>query len=88
MPRDLPTRRVFLSGLHFVSFIPLVLLRVVSDREVEEVETLYHAVFFRWDLPRCSRPTPFAAVWDIQRVPSLALLVVRVEMLAFIRNKK
>ena len=24
MPRDLPTRRVFLSGLHFVSFITLV----------------------------------------------------------------
>ena len=46
MPRDLPTRRVFLSGSHFVSFIPLVLLRVVSDPEVEEVETLYHAVFF------------------------------------------
>ena len=46
MPRDLPTRRVFLSGSHFVSFIPLVLLRVVSDPEVEEVETLYHAVFY------------------------------------------
>ena len=46
MPRDLPTRRVFLSRSHFVSFIPLVLLRVVSDPEVEEVETLYHAVFF------------------------------------------
>ena len=46
MPRDLPTRRVFLSGSHFVSFIPLVLLRVVSDPEVEEVETLYHAVLF------------------------------------------
>ena len=44
MPRDLPTRRVFLSGSHFVSFIPLVLLRVVSDPEVEEVETLYHAI--------------------------------------------
>ena len=45
MPRDLPTWRVFLSESHFVSFIPLVLLRVVSDPEVEEVETLYHAVF-------------------------------------------
>ena len=38
MPRDLPTRHVFLSRSHFVSFIPLVLLRVVSDPEVEEVE--------------------------------------------------
>ena len=46
MPRDLPTRYVFLSGSHFVSFIPLVLLCVVSDPEVEEVETLYHAIFF------------------------------------------
>ena len=41
MPQDLPTRHVFLSGSHFVSFIPLVLLHVVSD---PEVETLYHAV--------------------------------------------
>ena len=46
MPRDLPTRHVFLSRLHFVSFVPLVLLRVVSDPEVEEVEMLYHANFF------------------------------------------
>ena len=44
MPRDLPTRRVFLSGSHFVSFIPLVLLCVVSDPELEEVEMLYHDV--------------------------------------------
>ena len=88
MPRDLPTRRVFLSRSHFVSFIPLVLLRVVSDPEVEEVETLYHAVFLCWALPGCSCPTPFADVWDIQHVPCLAPFVVRVEMLAFIRNKK
>ena len=88
MPRDLPTRRVFLSRSHFVSFIPLVLLRVVSDPEVEEVETLYHAVFLRWALPRCSCPTPLADVWDIQHVPCLAPFVVRVETLAFIRNKK
>ena len=40
MPRDLPTRRVFLSESHFVSFVPLLLLHVVSDLEVEEVETL------------------------------------------------
>ena len=86
MPRDLPTRRVFLSRSNFVSFIPL--LRVVSDPEVEEVETLYHAVFLRWALPRCSCPTPFADMWDIQHVPYLALFVVRVETLAFIRNKK
>ena len=88
MPRDLPTRRVFFSRSHFVSFIPLVLLRVVSDPEVEEVETLYHAVFLHWALPPCSCPTPFADVWDIQHVPRLASFVVRVETLAFIRNKK
>ena len=88
MPRDLPTRRVFLSRSHFVSFIPLVLLHVVSDPEVEEVETLYHAVFLRRALPRYSCPTPFADVWDIQHVSCLVPFVVRVETLAFIRNKK
>ena len=87
MPRDLPTRCVFLSRSHFVSFIPLVLLRVVSDPEVEEVETLYHAVFLCWVIPRSSCPTPFADMWDIQHVPCLAPFVVRVETLAFIRNK-
>ena len=46
MPRYLPTRRVFLSRSHFVSFIPLSTTTMVSDPEVEEVETLYHAVFF------------------------------------------
>ena len=60
---------------------------MVSDPEVEEVETLYHAVFLRWALPRCSCPTPFADVWDSKHVPYLALFVVRVEMLAFIKNK-
>ena len=42
--------------------------------------------FLRWALPRCSCPTPFADVWDIQHVPCLALFVVRVETLAFIRK--
>ena len=88
MPRGLPTRRVFLSMSHFVSFIPLSTRCVVSDPEVEEVEMLYHAVFLGWALPRCSCPTPFADVWDIQHMPCLAPFVVRVETLAFIRNKK
>ena len=99
MPRDLPTRRVFVS-IFFAENMSLspghtlyrsyhsVLLRMVSDPEVEEVETLYHAVFLRWALPRCSCPTPFADVWDIEHVPCLAPFVVRVETLAFIRNKK
>ena len=90
MPRDLPTRRVFLwvalCIVHTTSIV--VLLRVVSDPEVEEVEMLYHVVFLRWALTRCSCPTPFADVWDIQHVPCLAPFVVRVETLAFIRNKK
>ena len=79
MPRDLPTRRVFLSRSHFVSFIPLSTttcgLRPRSGRSGDA-------------LPRCSCPTPFADVWDIQHVPCLAPFVVRVETLAFIRNKK
>lgn len=79
MPRDLPTRRVFLSGSHFVSFIPLVLLRVVSDPEVEEVETLYHAVHVPLLSLTCGTSST-CRVWHS--------FVVRVETLAFIRNKK
>ena len=61
---------------------------MVSDPEVEEVETLYHAVFLRWALPRCSCPTPFADVWDIQHVPCLAPFVVRVETSEIKNNYK
>ena len=88
MPRDLPTRRVFLSRSHFVSFIPLSTttcgLRPRSGRSGDALPRC----FLRWALPRCSCPTPFADVWDIQHVPCLAPFVVRVETLAFIRNKK
>ena len=58
MPRDFPTRHVFLSRSHFVSFIPLVLLCVVSDLEVEEVETLYTLFMshsFRWHVEHPAR---------------------------------
>ena len=79
MPRDLPTRRVFLSRSHFVLFIPLVLLRVVSDPEVEEVETLYHVVHVPLLSLTCGTSST-CRVWHS--------FVVRVEMLAFIRNKK
>ena len=78
MPRDLPTRRVFLSGSQLVSFIPLVLLSVVSDPEVEEVETLYHAIHVPL-LSRTCGTSSMCRVWHS--------FVVRVETLAFIRNK-
>ena len=87
MPRDLPTRRVFVSRSHFVSFIPLSTttcgLRPRSGRSGDALPRC----FLRWALPRCSCPTPFADVWDIQHVPCLALFIVRVETLAFIRKK-
>ena len=76
MPRDLPTRRVFIFGSHFVSFIPLVLLRVVSD---PEVETLYHIFHVPLLLLTCGTSNT-CRVWHS--------FVVRVETLAFIRNKK
>ena len=78
MPRDLPTRRDFLSGSHFVSFIPLVLLRVVSNPEVEEVETLYHAVHVPLLSLTCGTSST-CRVWHF--------FIVRVETLAFIRKK-
>ena len=87
MPRDRPTRRVFVSRSHFVSFIPLSTttcgLRPRSRRSGDALP----CCFLRWALPRCSCPTPFADVWDIQHVPCLAPFVVRVETLAFIRKK-
>ena len=77
--------RVYMSACVCTDAQKKVLLRVVSD---PEVETLYHAVFLRWALPRCSCPTPFADVCDIQHVPCVwHSFVVRVETLAFIRNK-
>ena len=87
MPRDLPTRRVFLSRSHFVSFIPLSTttcgLRPRSGRSGDTLP----CYFLCWALPCCSCPTPFADVWDIQHVSCLAPFVVRVETLAFIRIK-
>ena len=77
MPRDLPTRRVFLSGSHFVSFIPLVLC-VVPDLEVEEVDMLYHAVHVPLLSLTCGTSST-CRVWHS--------FVVRVETLAFIKNK-
>ena len=69
--------RVALCIVHTTSTV--VLLRVVSDLEVEEVETLYHAIHVPL-LSRTCGTSSMCRVWHS--------FVVRVETLAFIRNKK
>ena len=88
MPRDLPTRCVFLSRSHFVSFIPLSTttcgLRPRSGRSGDALPrcfsfmlgstTVFMSHSFRWRVGHPARAC-------------LAPFVVRVETLAFIRNK-